>query len=854
MCSNRLKILRKRVATIYFYSKERELNGLPYGQRFYVRESVKQREVQEIFEICDEVEKNEETQKDTDCLEVNDTYEKDIPSVGMVFASEDEVTEYYKKYARHIGFGIAKISSKNGDDGKKYFTLACSRARKYVSKSKNPLKPNPITKTQCKARLNACIHLNGTVIVSSIVIEHNHELSPSKARYFRSNKNLGSQMRRRLELNDQAGINVSRNFRSLVVEANGYENLTFGEKDCRNYIDKVRRLRLGTGDAEAIQKYFVRKQKQNNQFYYVMDVDDESRLRNVFWADARCRTAYEYFGEVITFDTTYLTNKYDMPFAPFVGVNHHGQSMLLGCALLSNEDTKTFTWLFSTWLECMHGCAPNSIITDQDRAMKNAIETVFPKARHRWCLWHLMKKIPEKFGRYSNYESIKTLLHDIVYDSTSKSDFMMRWKHMVVYYELHDNEWLKALFEERHRWVPIYVRDTFWPGMSTTQRSESMNSFFDGYVNSKTTLKQFVEQYDNALKDKIEKESMADFRSFNTIIACVSHFGFEVQFQKAFTNAKFKEFQFEIASMMYCHACFDKLEGIDSIFCVTESRKVHDKMKDIGFMVFFNEKDFLFKYTCCLFEFKGIVCKHILCVLKLRGKTDSIPDNYILGRWRKDVNHRHTLIKCGLDNMSKKSELQRVDKACDAFYEVASTKINSEDDLLKVMNWIKELKIELACKESSPRTVEEDTPTQNQTFILDPTVTRSKGRPPLKRKTSKVDQIVKKKLAPKKTKKCSQKNKDQEEGISTSRIHDKEPEVFFTSQLGDGIGTQESIQGNTEYTKWMNSYSTMTNLAPICLNQKHLDEINQVSYHSKKNGPYFELSQVQHQMNEEPSL
>jgi zinc finger SWIM domain-containing protein 3 len=38
----------------------------------------------------------------------------------------------------------------------------------------------------------------------------------------------------------------------------------------------------------------------------------------VFWADLRCRVAYEYFGEVITFDTTYLTNKYDMPFAPFL--------------------------------------------------------------------------------------------------------------------------------------------------------------------------------------------------------------------------------------------------------------------------------------------------------------------------------------------------------------------------------------------------------------------------------------------------------------------------------------------------------------------------------------------------------
>lgn len=40
--------------------------------------------------------------------------------------------------------------------------------------------------------------------------------------------------------------------------------------------------------------------------------------------------AYEEFGDIITFDTTYLTNKYDMPFAPFVGVNHHGHSILLG--------------------------------------------------------------------------------------------------------------------------------------------------------------------------------------------------------------------------------------------------------------------------------------------------------------------------------------------------------------------------------------------------------------------------------------------------------------------------------------------------------------------------------------------
>ena len=93
--------------------------------------------------------------------------------------------------------------------------------------------------------------------------------------------------------------------------------------------------------------------KTTDPFFYVMDLDIEHRVRNIFWADARSRAAFAEFGDVVTFDTTYLVNKYDMPFAPFVGVNHHGQSVLLGCGLISREDTDTFVWLFQSWLDCM---------------------------------------------------------------------------------------------------------------------------------------------------------------------------------------------------------------------------------------------------------------------------------------------------------------------------------------------------------------------------------------------------------------------------------------------------------------------------------------------------------------------
>ena len=69
-----------------------------------------------------------------------------------------------------------------------------------------------------------------------------------------------------------------------------------------------------------------------------------------------------------------------MPFAPFVGVNHHGQSILLGCGLISGEDTDTFRWLFESWLTCMSGVPPSAIITDQDKAMKKSNRGCFSKS------------------------------------------------------------------------------------------------------------------------------------------------------------------------------------------------------------------------------------------------------------------------------------------------------------------------------------------------------------------------------------------------------------------------------------------------------------------------------------------
>lgn len=71
----------------------------------------------------------------------------------------------------------------------------------------------------------------------------------------------------------------------------------------------------------------------------------------------------------------------------------------------------------------MDGKTPNAIITDQDKAMRKAIEIIFSNARHRWYLWHIIKKLPQKLKGYQQYESIKVNLQNVMYDLLASYEF-----------------------------------------------------------------------------------------------------------------------------------------------------------------------------------------------------------------------------------------------------------------------------------------------------------------------------------------------------------------------------------------------------------------------------------------------
>ena len=67
--------------------------------------------------------------------------------------------------------------------------------------------------------------------------------------------------------------------------------------------------------------------------------------------------------------------------------------------------------------------------------------------------------------------------------------FEKNWSNFVLNFKLEANDWLVKLYSERRAWLLMYLNDIFWAGMVSTQRSESMHAFFDGYINVRSTLK-----------------------------------------------------------------------------------------------------------------------------------------------------------------------------------------------------------------------------------------------------------------------------------------------------------------------------------------------------------------------------
>lgn len=138
---------------------------------------------------------------------------------------------------------------------------------------------------------------------------------------------------------------------------------------------------------------------------------------------------------------------------------------------------------------------PQTIITDQDACIKQAVKTEMPFTKHAFCIWHITSKFSSWFISILR-EKYFTWCSEFykLYKLDNIEDFESEWPEIISKYNLQENKHIKGLYEVKEFWVPAYLRGYFFGGMTTTGRSESINSFVKGFTNSRSCLTQLMKQ------------------------------------------------------------------------------------------------------------------------------------------------------------------------------------------------------------------------------------------------------------------------------------------------------------------------------------------------------------------------
>ncbi|RYR78795.1 hypothetical protein Ahy_A01g003654 [Arachis hypogaea] len=385
--------------------------------------------------------------------------------------------------------------------------------------------------------------------------------------------------------------------------------------------------------------------------------------------------SYEYYGDVVSVDSTYSTNRHGLPFMSFVGVNHHGKSTLLGCTLQGNEEIPSYEWVFNQWVKCMEN-APQRIITDQCRSIFHAIRNVLRETRHRWCICILRKSYCKSLGVTAD------------------------------------------LYDDQRMWVPIYFKGEFWAAMRNTQRSESMHAFYGGFLHSRTSLVQFVHEYDNVLGIKEQRELEDD--------AVDSRGDVQTEFVKK------ADYRVSVVAEKGASVCMK----------VEEEKLVNNTILCVPYDVHFDRSTQEVRCECNLFESLGVLCCQCLVVF-YSYKVYKVPTCYVLPRWSKKIKRKHTYVKSS-NNISRSDESHVAFKGlCAHFYNIAQEFIGDHDKTALLHPALEETRTKLVvhrAKKRSNSMVETHTSIGSQSLnvvgvadIQGSSKVSTKGRPKSKR-------------------------------------------------------------------------------------------------------------------------
>ncbi|XP_055959838.1 putative protein FAR1-RELATED SEQUENCE 10 [Mercurialis annua] len=588
------------------------------------------------------------------------------PYVGQIFKTDDDAFEYYSNFARKNGFSIRKARSTESQSlGIYRRDFVCYRSGFNQPRKKANVE-HPRDRKSVRCGCDAKLYLtkeiaNGVTqwYVSQFSNVHNHELlEDDQVRLLPAYRKIQEADQERILLLSKAGFPVNRIVKVLELEKGVQPGqLPFIEKDVRNFVRTCKKTvqendalltEKRENDTSELLEACKAMTERDADFVYDYTTDENEKVENIVWSYGDSIRAYTLYGDVVAFDTTYRSITYGLLLGVWFGMDNHGNTLLFGCVLLQDESSHSFAWALQCFVRFMQGRQPQTIMTDIDSGLRDAITREMPNTKHIICIWHILSKLSSWFSSAlgSQFEEFKAEFNILCHLETVE-DFEQQWNLLVARFGLTSDKHMALVFSYRGSWSIAYIRNYFVARTMTTEFSHSLDIFLKRILNGQTCLQVFFEQVGVAANFGNQSGDRMQYTHIKTCMPIEEHA------RSILTPYAFNVFQNEIVLSMQ----YGTQEMADGSYLVR-----HYKKMDGEYLVWIPEDEQI-HCSCKEFEHSGILCRHSLRVLAVKNYFQ-LPEKFYPLRWRQD----HSLVTADYQNAQSNS-----DECAQAFHSLAAT-------------------------------------------------------------------------------------------------------------------------------------------------------------------------------------
>ncbi|KAK4285265.1 hypothetical protein QN277_001991 [Acacia crassicarpa] len=602
------------------------------------------------------------------------------PYVGMVFKSDDDAFEYYGNFARKNGFSIRKERSRLSQQlGVYKRDFVCYRSGFAPMKKKSNGEHHRDRKS-VRCGCDAKMYLSKEIVdgvshwfVVQFSNVHNHELlEDDQVRLLPAYRKIQEADQERILLLSKAGFPIHRIVKMLELEKGIQgEQLPFLERDVRNFVQNRKKViqeneallsEKRENDVLELLESCKTMKETDDDFVYEFTVDGNEMVLNIAWSYSDSVRAYSMFGDVVYFDTTYRSITYGLVFGAWFGIDNYGRTIFFGCVLLQDETPRSFSWALQSFVRLMRGRCPQTILTNIDPSLRDAIRSELPGTKHVISIWCIMPKVPCWFSAPlgPRYEEFKSEF-DALYHIENSEEFELRWNQMTSAFSLGSDRHIDLLYSLRASWALSYVRGFFLAQTATAAYSKSLDSFLKGIFRTQTCLRSFFEQVGISANVLHHARQETPYMRLKSCLPIEEHarsiytpFAFNALQQELLLTMQYAASEMSNGSYIVRH--FKSLDGERLVIWLAEDEQIHCSCKE--------------------FESSGILCRHALRVFTIKNYFQ-LPDKYYLSRWWQ---HESSLL---LDNDHNNNSNQSIEDEWFQEYQSLAETLFAESSITK---------------------------------------------------------------------------------------------------------------------------------------------------------------------------